>query len=96
MSDLDKTTALWVLEAKVEALTKALAESQESDRGNAEDAINQAAALEHMRSSVRGFALTLRKWAVAAGGHTPSAIIASRLLELIGDERPVPECEVMP
>lgn len=66
MSDLDKTTELWVLRAKVDLLSK-----------------SNAALI----SGVRGMALTLRKWAVAAGGHTPSAIVASRLLELIGDEK---------
>jgi hypothetical protein len=46
-------------------------------------------------SGVRQMALTLRSWAVAAGGHTPSAIVASRLLQLIGDE-PAPSADGEP
>ncbi len=68
MSDIDTTTELWVLRAKVKAYEESLAA---------------------LIKGVRGFALTLRSWAVAAGGHTPSAIIAARLLELIGDETPI-------
>ena len=65
MSDLETTTNVWVLEAKVEALSSALHAQTEA---------------------VRAIARTLREWAVAAGGHTPSAIIASKLLALVGDE----------
>ncbi len=84
---LDKTTDAWVLQAKVDTYKKALAESLESERACGEEAINLASELHHLKEGVRGFALTLRKWAVAAGGHTPSAIVASKLLELIGDEK---------
>lgn len=66
MSEIDKTTELWTLRAKVEAYK---------------------AALSALTTGVRSIAHTLREWAVAAGGHTPSAIVASRLLELIGDEK---------
>ena len=64
MSDLEQTTKIWVLEAKVAVLS---------------------AALQSVTDGVRGIALTLREWAVAAGGHTPSAIVASKLLELINE-----------
>lgn len=50
-------------------------------------------ALNELVSGVRGIALTLREWAVAAGGHTPSAIVASRLLQLVGDEKAPPLTE---
>lgn len=66
MSNLDANTQIWVLEAKVKALSDAL---------------------EAMTGGVRAMALTLREWAAAAGGHTPSAIVASKLLQLIGDEQ---------
>ena len=45
--------------------------------------------IERLRSGIRRYAATLVAWAVAAGGHTPSAIIAGRLRQLIGDE-PIP------
>lgn len=83
---LNERTRLWVLEAKVKAYELALAQSVESDRAQGEACIELAAELHWLKEGVRGFANTLREWAVAAGGHTPSAIIASRLLELVGDE----------
>ncbi len=81
-------TAMEVLRlgAENKLLREQLAEARESERANAEDAIAAAEELHLMRESVRGFALTLRQWAVAAGGHTPSAIVASKLLELVGDQ----------
>lgn len=86
MSDLDDTTEFWVLRAKVEGYEKALAECMKENRALQEESIVNAETLHRTYEGVRGFALTLRKWAVAAGGHTPSAIIASRMLEMIGDE----------
>jgi len=87
MSNLDQTE-VWVLRAKVEVYEKALAESMQYAHDVSEESVALAESLHLLREGVRGFALTLRAWAVAAGGHTPSAIIASRLLELIGDEKP--------
>ena len=89
MSDLDDATELWVLRAKVERYEKALAECMKENRALQEESIVNAETLLRTYEGVRGFALTLHKWAVAAESHTPSAIIASRLLELIGDEKPV-------
>lgn len=93
---LDERTRLWVLEAKVKAYELALAQSVESDKAQAEACIELAAELHWLKEGVRGFALTLRDWAVAAGGHTPSAIIASRLLDLIGDGSEPPTAEQAP
>lgn len=83
---LNERTRLWVLEAKVKAYEIALAQSAESDHANGEACIELAAELHWLKEGVRGFAETLREWAVAAGGHTPSAIIASRLMELISNK----------
>ena len=94
MSDeLDRLTDHWVLEAKVEAYERALSAALASSRAHADNSIKLLDQLRVLRDGVRGFALTLRDWAVKAGGHTPSAIIASRLLELIGDEKGPPETE---
>lgn len=91
MSDLNATTELWVLRAKVKAYEKALAESMESDAAHGEACIDLAEELHILRDGVVGMARTLRKWAVAAGGHTPSAIVATKLLELVGAENVPPE-----
>ena len=87
MSDLDATTDRWVLEAKLATYEKALAEAVVDKHEASEAAIDLAEELHLLKEGVRGFAVTLRQWAVAAGGHTPSAIVASKLLQLIGDER---------
>lgn len=87
MSDLDTTTEIWTLRAKVKGYEAALAQALVDARASGEAAINMAEECHILREGVRKFAMTLREWAVAAGGHTPSAIIASRLLELIGDEK---------
>ena len=47
--------------------------------------------IERLRAGIRQCATTLVKWAVAFGGHTPSAIIASKLRVLVGDEMPLVE-----
>lgn len=50
------------------------------------------AEVERLKSGIRVAALTLVKWAIAAGGNTSMAIIAGNLRELIGEpdlkERP--------
>lgn len=96
MSNLDEITDLWVLRAKVKAYESALAEAVVERREANEAAINLAEEVHLLKEGVRDFAVTLRQWAVAAGGHTPSAIVASKLLQLIGDEKapPMTEAEV--
>lgn len=47
--------------------------------------------IERLCAGIRQSAATLVKWAVAAGGHTPSAIVASNLRRLVGDEPPLLE-----
>lgn len=93
MSNLDEITDLWVLRAKVKTYESALAEAVVERRDANEAAINLAEEVHLLKEGVRGFAVTLRQWAVAAGGHTPSAIVASKLLQLIGDEPPPVETE---
>lgn len=44
------------------------------------------AEIEQMRFDVARHAATLVKWAVAAGGHTPSAIIARHLRDVAGPD----------
>jgi hypothetical protein len=39
--------------------------------------------ITRLRQGILDNAATLVKWAIAAGGHTPSAIIAGRLRELV-------------
>lgn len=89
MSKIDETTDRWVLEAKLATYVKALAEAVVEKHEASEAAIALAEEVHLLKEGVRGFATTLRDWAVRAGGHTPSAIIASRLMELIGDEKRV-------
>jgi len=93
VSDLDNTTDRWVLEAKLATYEKALAEAVVLKHEASEAAINLAEEIHLLKEGVRGFAATLRDWAVRAGGHTPSAIVASRLLQLIGDEQGPVETE---
>ncbi len=47
--------------------------------------------VERLRHGIRDCAATLVKWAVAFGGSTPMAIVASNLRRLVGDEPPLPE-----
>lgn len=96
MSDLETNTELWVLRAKVATYEKALGEAhsaiadeQRTCRKQTVEYLDLLSQFAALQDGVRSMAHTLRKWAVAAGGHTPSAIVASKLLELIGDEKPV-------
>jgi hypothetical protein len=52
--------------------------------------------VDRLRSGIRQNAATLVRWAVAAGGHTPSAIIAKELRRLVGDEPPRSEVVGVP
>lgn len=90
----DSITEIWVLKAKVDAYEKALVESQAATESAKNDSRVLAADFHRLRDGVRGMAHTLRSWAVSAGGHTPSAIVASRLLQLIGDEKEPPDIDL--
>jgi len=46
------------------------------------------AEVERLRAGIRQCAATLVQWAVTSGGHTPSAIVAGKLRQLVGDEPP--------
>lgn len=60
------------------------------------DMARMIAEVDRLRFGIRQNAATLVKWAVAAGGHTPSAIVASNLRILVGDEPPPVEIEPCP
>lgn len=50
------------------------------------DDVDPKQELERLRFEVAACAATLVKWALAAGGHSPSAIVAGQLRELAGPD----------
>jgi hypothetical protein len=51
------------------------------------------AEVERLRAGIRQQAAQLVEWAVARGGHSPSAIVATNLRKLIGEDIQWPTAE---